>query len=272
MTKNTKKEIKETEATKEVAKTASPETTAKAEKLFDQGMNHHNLKQFEEALNYLKQSLKLLTDEEQIEGDLINKLIANITDCYDMIANNQTENLQYRLDTLKEIQAILPSKNPNTVVQLVRIINNIGKEHLARNDNAAALRCFNNAIISLKLLFPKGDHPYNQPICDNIANACAKLCQNATELLKSQKIAEALDCFNACMISMQNAFPQGHQLLNVSREAVTKILVQFHKAGRELIEKNKHEDALRIFVTISDILLQNTVKPAGELLTQIAQA
>lgn len=268
MTKTNKKETKEAVA----FKTASPETVKQAQKLFDQGMSHHNLKQFEEALNYLKQSLKLLIDEEQTEGELVNKLIANIVDCYDLIANNQTESLQYRLDSLKEMQEVLPAKNPNTAVQLVRIANNIGKEHLAKGDNAAALRCFNSAITSLKLLSPKDEHPYRKPICENIANTCAKLCKDAVEMLKSQKIAEALDCFNACMISMQNAFPEGHELLKVSRDAVTKILVQFHTAGKELIEKNKHEDALRVFVTISDILLQNAVKPAGALFKQAAQA
>lgn len=234
--------------------------------LYNSGLKHNSLRHHDEALVYFQQALKKLIENDLVSYELTEKTIMMIADAFDAIANAQPENLQYRVDTLALMKDGFPMQHPASGAQLARMYNNLADNYRKTGNFKQALDYFSKGLIMLKNYFPFGSHPYFHILKENVGSLCAAVNDQGVALMTLGKEIEALEAFESSLYALTVAFPEGNNLIIGARDYLAKILVNLHKTGVNLIKEDKKNEALKIFVRISDSLLKGKIEPAEVLL------
>ncbi len=224
--------------------------------LYNSGVKHLSLRHHDEALIYFQQSLKVLLKNNLILEDLTDRVISMIADSYDAIANTQPDNLYYRIDSVAQMQASFPANHPNSAAQIARMFNNLGDNYRKAGKYGEALVSFTHSINILRSKFPYGSHPYTKTIRDNIQSCCTAVNDIGISHLSLGRYNEALACFDQAFHTMRNAFPEGNTMTQISRDNVMKALIELHKIASALLQEGKKDEALALFVQISNSVLQ----------------
>ena len=146
------------------------------ERLFELGLTYNKLHDYDEALGYFQQSLKIAIKLN--DNELTDKIITNIGNSYDTIAEKHLDSLEYRLNSVIAMQKNLPDI-PATSVQIARILNNIGNEYLRAGKYTDSLNFFIQSFETIKTKVPN-DHPYLHLIVGNIILLCKTLNNEGT--------------------------------------------------------------------------------------------
>ncbi len=236
------------------------------ERLFELGLTYNKLHDYDEALGYFQQSLKIAIKLN--DNKLTDKIITNIGNSYDTIAEKHLDSLEYRLNSVITMQKNLPDI-PATSIQIARILNNIGNEYLRAGKYTDSLNFFIQSFETIKTKVPN-DHPYLHLIVGNIILLCKTLNNEGTIYLTLEQYDEALQYFSKSFIILKKIFPQGNEDIIAIYGNIIKTGAILHGIGRQYLQANKEKEALNIFAKISDAVLQHVIsEPALNLINPL---
>ncbi len=234
-------------------------------RLFELGLTYSKLHSYDEALDYFQQSLQIAIHLN--DNELTDKIIENIGNSYDVIATTQLDSLEYRLNTIVNMQKTLPDISASSI-QIARILNNIGDEYLRTGQYDESLSFFLRSLEMIKNKAPI-DHPYVSIIVSNIVLLCETMNNEGTTCLTLEQYEEALQYFSQSFITLKRIFPEGHKDSIAIYSNIIKTCAILHGVGKQYLQVNKQKEALDIFVKISDAVLQHIISgPALDLLKQ----
>lgn len=231
-------------------------------RLLKLGSAHNKLYNHDEALLYFQRALEYAIKLNDTK--LINELISNIGNMYDIIASKQINPLEYRIKSIEIMRATLPN-TPMSSTQISRILNNIGDEYLKAGQYYESLTYFLQSYNNIKNIVPN-NHPYIPIIRNNIALVCNSMNSAGNTCLSLTQYKEALKYFSTSFYILQILFPGQNKNTQLIYNNLIKTCSKLHELGKQYLQQKRQKEALSIFVSISDAMLRNSTEPAASLL------